>query len=238
MGLALLDRLTPWNRTRHSRFLAVPGNAHAYVTHVAVGWVIGKMGGNVRMIRRSLDPLLGWLAVEGFGFHEGFFHWPRYIHGEPIPSQLKGYEQNVFDQGLGRSLWFVEGGHVPAVVHTISGFPLHRRGDLWSGLGLSCCYAGEVGEEALRRLKEEAGPFASHLAQGAAFAAKARQRAGNATPYTDRACRLLGGVSAEEAARITDEGLENLSSDESQPAFEVWRRRIQFRLRSRPPVNS
>ena len=232
MALALLDRLTPWNRSRIRRFLAGPGDPHAYMVHVAMGWVIGKLGGNVGAIRRSLDPLLGWLAVEGYGFHEGFFKWPRYIPAGPWPARLEGYERNVFDQGLGRSLWFVEGGNVEGILGTMARFPTHRQSDLWSGLGLSCTYAGELDTEGLRRLKEGAGALSPSLAQGAAFAAKARQRAGNTTRYTERACRHLCGLSADEAAQVTDEALENLPADGVEPGFEVWRRRIQFRLRS------
>ncbi len=82
----------------------------------------------------------------------------------------------------------------------------------------------------MKQLCEAAGRHLPQLAQGAAFAAKARQRAGNQTPYTDRACRIVCGMSAEEAALLTDAALENLPADAATPAYAMWRRRIQSKF--------
>src|SRR5213078_3075477 len=105
-----------------------------------------------------------------------------------------------------------------------------RQGDLWSGIGLASVYAGEVNETTLNLLRDSSGVFRPQLAQGAAFAAKARCRAGNPTAYTERACRALCGLTAAEAALVTDAALENLPDSQFEPAFEVWRRRIQERF--------
>jgi hypothetical protein len=227
MGLALLDVLTPWRRARISEFLRGAGDAHAYMVHVGAGWVWAQLPINVRRARQRLNPVLGWLAFDGWGFHEGFFHWPKYIAGQPPPKKLKGYEWRVFDQGLGRSLWFVNGGNVELFARTISDFPPDRRGDLWSGIGLAATYAGIISETSLDELREKSGPFLPQLAQGAAFAAKARHRAGNLTDYTTLATKTLCGLTAADAARLTDAALENLPADSAVPAYEIWRFRIQ-----------
>ena len=227
MGLALLDFLTPWRRDRSSNFLQGAGYAHAYMIHVGVGWLWARVPFGFRRAQKKLDPLLGWLAFDGWGFHEGFFHWPKYIAGQPAPKKLSGYERRVFDQGLGRSFWFVNGGNIELVAQTISNFSADRQSDLWSGIGLAVTYAGIVSEASLVELRERAGSFQPQLAQGAAFAAKARQRAVNLTDYTSLATKILCGLSAENAARITDEALENLPADADVPAYEIWRRRIQ-----------
>src|SRR5262249_8392585 len=72
-----------------------------------------------------------------------------------------------------------------------------------------------------------AGPHHPHLAQGVAFAAQARERAGNLAPYTDQACRIVCDMPAEDAARLTDVALRDLPADGVLPAYEVWRQRIQ-----------
>ena len=227
MGLALRERVTPWNSGLLKNFLAGRGQDHAYMIHVGLGWVWARVPFGFRRWQRQLDPLLGWLAFDGWGFHEGFFHWPKYIDGQPAPKKLAGYERRVFDQGLGRSFWFVNGGNIPLIVQTVAGFPAARRADLWSGLGLAATYAGLVPEPALLELREAAGAFRPQLAQGVAFAAKARQRAGNLTDYTETAAQIFCGMSAVEAARVTDKALENLPADSSIPAYESWRCRIQ-----------
>ena len=236
MGLALLDFLTPWRRDRISQFLQKTGNSHAYMIHVGVGWVWARAPFGFRRAQKKLDPLLGWLAFDGWGFHEGFFHWPKYIGGQPAPKKLSGYERRVFDQGLGRSFWFVNGGNIELVAQTISNFSAERQADLWSGIGLAVTYAGIVSEAALAELRDKAGTFQPQLAQGAAFAAKARQRAGNLTDYNGLATKILCGLSAENAARITDAALENLPADSDVPAYEIWRRRIQNHFSPTPQL--
>jgi hypothetical protein len=227
MGLALLDFLTPWRRDRISKFLRGAGDSYAYMIHVGVGWVWARMPFGFRRWQRRHDSLLGWLAFDGWGFHEGFFHWPKYIAGQPPPKKLKGYERRVFDQGLGRSFWFVNGGNIELIVQTISNFSADRQSDLWSGIGLAATYAGIISEASLDELREKSGSFQSQLAQGAAFAAKARQRAGNLTDYTNLATKILCGLTAADAARLTDAALENVPADADVPAYEIWRRRIQ-----------
>ncbi|HUC85819.1 MAG TPA: DUF1702 family protein [Candidatus Acidoferrales bacterium] len=232
MGLALRDFLTPWRRNRVRTLLAGGGNAHAYMIHVGVGWVWARLPFRFRRWKQEMDPLLGWLAFDGWGFHEGFFHWPKYVAGQPSPARLRGYEHRVFDQGLGRSFWFVNGGNEELVAQIIANFSAARRADLWSGVGLAATYAGMVSENSLQNLRALSGQFRPQLAQGAAFAAKARQRAGNLTGYTSLATNIFCDLSADEAARLSDEALENLDADTDEPQYEIWRRRIQDRLQN------
>jgi hypothetical protein len=232
MGLALLERLTPWPSHRIQEFLAGPGESHAYMIHVGIGWVWARAPFGFRRWQKRLDPLLGWLAFDGWGFHEGFFHWPKYVAGQPGPARLRGCERRVFDQGLGRSFWFVNGANADLIAQTIANFPSARQPDLWSGLGLAACYAGMVSEATLQTLRDRAGAFRPQLAQGAAFAAKARQRAGHLPDHTRLAANVLCGMSADDAALVTDAALENLPADSDPPAYEIWRQRIQTRFQN------
>jgi hypothetical protein len=227
MGLALLDCLAPWRSDRTARFLQDAGQRHTYMGHVGVGWVWARVPWGPRRMKGSLEPLLRWLAFDGWGFHAGFFHWGRYIAGQPPPRKLAAYEKRAFDQGLGRSWWFVNGGNPGLIGRTVTDFAPERRPDLWSGVGLAATYAGVAGDAALQELCRLAKPHGPELAQGSAFAAKARERAGNLTEYTERATRRLCGLSAIEAARLCDSTLENLPATGPEPAYEVWRKRIQ-----------
>lgn len=230
MGLALLDYLTPWKRNRLHALLKGKGEIHSYMLHVGVGWAIARLPWlrrNIHVPMAQLDPLLRWLVVDGFGFHEGYFHWPRTVKGQAVPVGLSGYEIRAFDQGLGRSLWFVEGADVGRIAATIAAFDPVRRADIWSGMGLGCAYAGGAEPSSIKALVVLAGPYRPHLAQGAAFAAQARRRAGNPSLHTALVCEVLCGVSANRAAQVTDDALVNLPPDGAEPAYEVWRRNIQ-----------
>ena len=230
MGLALLDCFTPWRKNRWRTFTEGLAQSHIYMVHVGLGWALARLRRRVTPHRAQLDPLLGWLMVDGYGFHEGYFNWPRYVEQRAIPSHLDGYERRVFDQGLGRSLWFVKGADVAAVASAIDTFPSKRHEDLWSGVGLACAYAGGCGRTAIQSLRAAAHGHLPALAQGVAFAAQTRQRAANLNSHTETVCRLICKRSAEETAAITDAALEDLRGEDGLPAYEVWRRRIQNKI--------
>jgi hypothetical protein len=227
MGLTLLDCLTPWRCDRLTRFFNGSAGPHIYMAHVGVGWVWARWPFGLRRIQRQLDPLLQWLAFDGLGFHEGFFHWQQYSSGRVPPRRLIGYEKRAFYQGLGRSLWFVDGADPELIANSLEMFAPERRPDMWSGIGLAAAYAGVLDVQGLKLLANVAGPYRPHLCQGATFAAKARQRAGNSTPHTELATRTLCGVSAVEAALLCDSMLEPPPLSLPEPAYEIWRRRIQ-----------
>jgi hypothetical protein len=230
MGLALLDCFTPWRKDRWRTFTEGIAESHIYMMHVGLGWALARLRRSITPHIARLDPLLRWLVVDGYGFHEGYFSWPRYIEQRAIHERLNGYERRVFDQGLGRSMWFVKGADVAAVTNTIDAFDSTRRNDLWSGVGLACAYAGGCNRAAIESLRVAAGGHLPALAQGVAFAAKTRQRAANLNSHTQTVCRLIWGQSAEETAAITDAALEDLHEEDGLPAFEMWRRRIQNKI--------
>jgi len=233
MGVALLDGMPLGKRDRWLRLIDGVGSAHVYMLHVGFGWAIARLPWLRRRVVRAieaLDPLLRWLAVDGLGFHEGYFHWRKYVRRRVNPRGLSGYALRVFDQGLGRSLWFVDGADVLRIAATIDTFPNERHSDLWSGVGLACAYAGGVDRSEVDSLRKASGPHLLCVAQGAAFAAKARERASNPAEHTDLACRVLCGVSAQLAALETDAALEGLPMSGPEPPYEIWRNRIQSRL--------
>ncbi|RKZ92188.1 MAG: hypothetical protein DRR19_04980 [Candidatus Parabeggiatoa sp. nov. 1] len=227
MALTLLDFLSLRHRNRFKQFVQGAGAHHIYMVYVGAGWAWARLHRNVNKALIPLDPLLGWLAVDGYGFHEGYFHWQKTVTHGSIPRRLSFYARRVFDQGLGRSLWFVKGADVEAIAQTINDFPAERQADLWSGIGLAATYAGGVDEAALKRLAELGSHFRLQLAQGTAFAAKARERAGNLTPYTALACQVFCATDAAAAAHVTDDALIDLPYESPEPAYEIWQQRIQ-----------
>lgn len=230
MALALLDFVTPWNRSRFQRFLeSSHGDAHLYMLHVGAGWAIARIPWARRNFQRAMaryDPLYRWLALDGYGFHEGFFHTRQYVQNHSPPRRLSPHAARVFDQGIGRSLWFSQGGDVTQIASVVEAFPIGRQQDLWSGVGLAAAYAGGVARADLELLRDRGAAYAPQLAQGAAFAAKARLRAGNLVPQTELACDVFCQLPAQDAAAVTDNCLRDLGGDSDTPAYQAWRERI------------
>ncbi len=226
MAVVLRDWLMPWKQTQWERFTEETGE-HIYMLHVGAGWAMARVPGDVGKTLAHFDPLLRWLLVDGYGFHETFFHPERVLRGQPHPGRVRGYAKRAFDQGIGRAMWFASGANVRTIVDALAEFPAERLPDLWSGVGLASVYAGGVVAADIEWLRDRAGKFLPSVAQGAAFAAKARIRADNLTEQNERACAILTGMCAADAAAVTDAALENLPRDGAEPAFEIWRRRIQ-----------
>jgi hypothetical protein len=226
MACTLVDLLPVGGRDRLRRLREGVGRRHRYLIHVGAGWAFARLRRHP-WGRLEFDPLLRWLVFDGYGFHEAFFKPRRFVRGLARPRGLSGLELHVFDQGLGRALWFVDGADVERIAATVARFDWMRRGDLWSGLGLAACYAGGVDRHELAALRGLAHGFAPQLAQGAAFAATARFRAGNVTQETLVACNELCGMSVVEAVHATDEALCALPALDHPRAYAIWRSHIQ-----------
>lgn len=228
MGLALLDILAPWPTSYLHQFLQGPGQPHAYMIHIGIGWALARLHRPVESWLQRLDPVVGWLLLDGYGFHETYFGWQKVLGSRAVSKRLTGYARQGFDQGVGRSLWFVKGANVDRIAAAISAFPTTRHNDLWSGVGLASAYAGGVAGDVLEELTAAAGPeYLPALAQGVVFATKTRQRADNPAPHTEMACRLICGLAPTEAASLFDQTSHSLPGNGAIPAFEVWRQRIQ-----------
>lgn len=225
MALALLDQLVPVRR-RLAAFVAGPAEPHVYMAHVGAGWAMARLRRGPRALRR-LDPLLRWLALDGYGFHAGYFAPRRHLAERRVPMRLTGYAARAFDQGLGRSSWFATGGDAGRAAAAIARFPAWRRPDLWSGLALAVTYAGPVTDRTLLVLRAAGAAHARHLAQGAAFAAAAREHAGNPAAHTELACRALAGMPCRDAAAVVVAARERLPRDGAEPAYEAWRARVR-----------
>lgn len=226
MGLAALDCIAPW-KSRLNAFVAGPGAPYIYPIYVGVGLALARLRRNPEQLLQQLDPILCWVIVDGYGFHAGFFDHPRYIEKQTIPRQLSPYGRQLFDQGLGRSMWFASGANPRRVAATISAFAPERHAELWSGIGLASAYGGGVQRADVETLYALAGPYRSQLGCGAAIAAQGRQQAGHMTSHTALACEIFCGISGHQAAHITDHAREGLPHDAREPAYEIWRKRVQ-----------
>jgi hypothetical protein len=168
--------------------------------------------------------------MDGYGFHQGYFHPGRYVWSGSVPRRLRGYARRAFDQGLGRSLWFVAGADGGRIGQAVRALGTERADDLWGGVGLAAAYAGGVDDERIEALIRQAGGSVTALSLGAAFAAAARARAGNPAEHTDRACRLLAGCTAETAAALTFATLRELPPETPIPRYEAWRQGVREAL--------
>lgn len=233
MGYAVLDAIPLGSKRHVSEFLAGRGADHIYMVYVGVGWAMARMPRVFWPAASSLDPLLRWLVLDGYGFHQAYFQTQRYVHEHyqdprfPWPDDItRAYANRAIDQGIGRALWFVGGTDPDIVASMIGKFPESRHNDLWGGAGLAATYAGGGDRAELVRFRDHAGEYRAVLAQGSAFAAEARIKAGLLVPHTSVATEVFCGVSPAEAARISAAVRPDQPDHGEVPAYEIWRQRI------------
>jgi hypothetical protein len=234
MGFALLDGLPGGGGGRVDQFLAGRGDAHNYMVYVGVGWAMARLP-RFRWPRpEGLDPMLRWLALDGYGFHQAYFRTRRYIDEQYQDKDFSWpdrvcYANSAIDQGIGRAMWFIAGTDPQVCAAMIDKFVEPRRADLYSGAGLAATYAGGVTEDELRQLWELAGTYRPQVAQGSAFAAEARVRAELVVPHTHLATQVLCGMTPQRAAQVciaTRPDAAGPDPDGDQPLYEIWRQRI------------
>jgi hypothetical protein len=224
MALCLLDMLSirPF---RFSQLLNGPGQQYKHLCWVGSGWACARLSQLHFRLRKKFfltDPLLSMLAYDGWGFHEGYFFSSRYLKSCRTPTtRLKAYARRVFDQGFGRSLWFVGGANPSAIKSMISRYAFERQADLWSGIGLACAYAGGTDHLGMESLLAIHPALLPHLRQGVAFGAAARVHSHNVTEDTVFAAKTLCASTPEELAECT-EVAQARSSD-----YRQWRSDIQ-----------
>jgi hypothetical protein len=231
MALALMDELS-FRGDRFTRFLAAEGSQHVYMLHVGAGWAYARlpwMRWRIEAVIKKLHPVLRWLVMDGYGFHEGYFHGSKRKRLKNSTSRLSLDARHVFYQGLGRSLWFAKGADAQEISARIALFPLLYHNDAWSGIGLACAYAGGMAKSRITELRRRAGTHAPALGQGAAFAAKARQLAGNPAQHSNDACAVLCQMQADQAAALCDTTFSQIDMFRSCP-YQHWRELMQQSL--------
>lgn len=231
MGLMLLDSLFP-PRRRLPAFIHGPGAPYRFLVYGGAGLVLPRVPVNPARFLARQDPFLRWMVMDGYGFHEGLLSWRRTVERQAVPRRIRGYAGRAYDQGLGRGLWFSTGANIARITDMINAFPTHRRGDLWSGIGLACAYAaGVLDRDAISTLLVAAGDHRADVAVGTAVASIVREQSGHPAPHTDLAAEVVWGTGAAEVAAITHDAsrgmLDSVTEPAGEPAYERWRQRLR-----------
>lgn len=248
MGIALMDRLFPWRSDQWAPFLASDWNVYPYLTHVGLGWALARIPGGMAHFAQTLlvedvihheaespHSLLACLALDGYGFHQAYFAWEKYVQARVEPSFLPSECLPVFRQGVGRSLSFVLGMSPARMAKSVGQFPRACQSDIWSGVGLAAAYAGGFTSQEVQDLQDYAGCHRPALAQGVAFAAKARQRARVVPQHTSLVCEGVWQQPVEEVAQLCDTTLVDLPLASKLHTYALWRQRIQEAFASANP---
>jgi enediyne biosynthesis protein E3 len=240
MALTLLDTLTPGSNAKRLRGLMESSPRARYLTMLGAGMALGVFRYPFAKLVAQMDPLLGWVIVDGFGFYYGLLRTKPTIYGHFKPRACTGFSGRMYDAGVGRSLWFAECGEVKRVVETLQRFAPERHGDLWSGVGVACTYAGGVEREELQYLMERADKHLPALAQGCAFASYARHEFGNAVAHVDLAAQTIWSRPSADLKVVFEEARDEAraAGPGNVPPYAFLLDRVQHAFRSAATIPS
>lgn len=228
MGAAMRAICVPW-RNSLSPMLVALTESYVHLAHVGVGWAMARLPFARRRLMSMLDPMLAPLAIDGRGFHDGYFDSEAVAAGR---RRVVGESGRNYDQGVGRSLWFSQGADPDRIAAVVERLDPGRHEDLWAGVGLACVYAGGADDASVERLIAKPGPALRWLRQGAAFAVGAHARAGVVPPEAAAAARRICGIEPDALVQLVDDAFAAASrKDAPQPArYQGWRGRVAAAL--------
>lgn len=230
MGLALSDHLTPAKHKRWNTLRSEIEARHPYEIHTALGMALGLFGGKVETTD-SVTSLWQWFVVDGLGFQQGLLHPDKFIERRiRTRRSLCVQGSKVFDQGLGRSIWFQAAGDIQRTCEAIEKFEQERQSDLWVGIGVAVSHVGNLPEASITYLRARANKHATNFAVGTVIGAHVRHLNGTGNGVSDAACRIAAGVSAEEASNIVEDAYAAVNGSTTNDIHIRWQETISRKL--------
>jgi hypothetical protein len=177
--------------------------AHHAQVYVGLGWAIAKFNFPFLTAVEKLDTQFYFRIADGCGYYDGSFKYRRTVTNKELPLYLPTAAMPMYDQGLGRSIWYTEKADVHKMCSRVETFATSRHADLWRGIGIAVAYVGGCDDADLKTLMQHATTNGFQLAYGAALAARSRTIANTMTVDTNRCSRLW--FSLTTATAIADE---------------------------------
>jgi hypothetical protein len=110
--------------------------------HIGLGWADALTGRGAVVPASDADEA-AWLRLDGCGFWLGLRHGRRIGEASHRPASERSAA--YFDQGVGRSLYFVHGGTAAGLERAIAARGQQRAEALWVGVGIAAQVTGGIG---------------------------------------------------------------------------------------------
>ena len=186
-------------------FASGPALAHKAQVYVGLGWAISKLNLPFLTVIKKIETRYYHRIADGCGYYDGSFKQRQTVLSQLHPVYLPEEALPIYDQGIGRSLWYTSNADINKIRDKIDRFPANRQAALWRGIGIAVAYVGGCEDDALFTLLQYAGNNRIQLACGAALVARSRMEANTMTVDTDHCSRLwFNHTAADENIFLTE----------------------------------
>jgi hypothetical protein len=215
------DGLVSWRA-----FLESQNHLNDTQVHVGLGWAFAQQSIDPTPFLSGLEQMFRYRVLDGYGYYEGIFRKRKSILSQQKPEWKDEVASGAYDQGLGRSLWYLNHGKVDEAQTMLEKFPAERHADLWRGLGIAVAYVGGCDEKTLGQIFKSADTNKAQLATGAFMALVSRHYAGYVSEGTAFTCRLWCKQSADKMIAQNDAIKKSLHLN-NPDAFAKWKEGIE-----------
>ena len=198
-----------------------PALLHKAQVYVGLGWAIAKLSLPFLETVKELDTPLYFRIADGCGYYDGSFRRRQTVLSQQLPAYLPAAALPMYDQGVGRSIWYTAKTDINKIHSLIETFPVSRQADMWRGIGIAVAYVGGCSEEDLKTLLQYAGTNGPQLACGAALAARSRMLANTKTADTNGCSRLWFSHTAREL-NLFPVNLADMNDGEFEIIYLKW----------------
>jgi hypothetical protein len=168
-----------------------PAKAHQAQVYVGLGWAIAKLNLPFLSTTNKIELLLQYHVADGCGYYDGCFRQRQSIANTQIPDYVPAVLLPLYDQGIGRSLWYMCNAEIEKIKGKIETFTIKRQASLWRGIGIAVAYVGGCNDIALKLLIQAAKENDFQLTCGAALAVKSRVTANTVDEETNSCSQQL-----------------------------------------------
>ncbi len=203
--------------------------AHQAQVYVGLGWAISKFNFPFLTAVEKLHSRFYFRIADGCGYYDGSFKRRQTVVNKQLPAYLPAAAMPMYDQGIGRSIWYTQKADIYKIRSTIETFEANRHADLWRGVGIAIAYVGGCDDEDLKTLLEYAAANRFQLACGAALAARSRTMANTMTADTDRCSRLWFALTATDEHAIAFAGAKTPGATYEE-LYSHWIKKMEERL--------
>lgn len=140
MASVMLDALVGGTGRVLGALLDGRSEADETLIAIGVGWANARLHQPPYRLPRGIHLRHLGAVIDGYGFHQGFFH-PVRFEGRGFPAR-EGKMEASYDAGLGRALWFVYAGRAEPILRAVNKMTPQRRPFLWRGVGTACAFTG------------------------------------------------------------------------------------------------
>lgn len=218
------NSLTNWNTFYHDY-----AAAHSAQVHVGLGWAFSELEKDFSSFDIAIDPLMKYRVLDGYGYYEGIFKRRQSIRTQQTPEHFDALSVRAYNQGLGRSFWYIAQGEVEKLTRLASLFPDNRLHDLWRGIGIAVAYVGGNGKLSLQEIVNQAGYYQSSFKCGASLLIQSRYKAKTIAQDTTMICELLFDTDCENISNRLAK-IEEQSEVATDAKYFDWIKNIETQI--------